>query len=97
MGGCRRGLLPLLVLTQARGAAQVALAPTHLSVYDLIVEQGTAFGAWYARAAGPPGGRAPLPGDALAGDMYREAARALADAGFEHYEVLPRARPCPAR
>ncbi|KAJ1484824.1 hypothetical protein T484DRAFT_1655477, partial [Baffinella frigidus] len=68
-------------------AAALALNPTHLSVYDLIVEEGTAFGSWYAGRVEPPKERLALPGEDLAGDMYRTASETLSAAGFEHYEV----------
>lgn len=69
-------------LTQA-----VALAPTHLSCYDLIVEAGTPFSRQYK-----PGSK-PLPSDELAAEMYRTAQRLLTAHGFEHYEISNYAKP----
>ena len=59
----------------------IALAPQHLSVYDLIVEPGTAFARHYK-----PGDK-PLPSDTLTADMYRRAQQTLSAAGFQHYEI----------
>jgi len=83
----------------------ISLGPTHLSVYDLIVEEGTAFGRWYS-AAGDDGprrgprdkGRGPdsfvrdLPSEDLAGDMFCAANSVLTSHGFEHYEISSYAR-----
>jgi len=61
---------------------------SHVSVYDLQVEDKTAFGRWYAP------GVFPLPSDADSAAMYRLAANVLGNGdggggggGFEHYEV----------
>ena len=64
----------------------VEIAPTHLSSYDLIVEQGTAFGRYFE-----PGAQ-PLPADETAAQMYRLAGEILTDAGYEHYEICNYAR-----
>lgn len=55
--------------------------PHHVSVYDLQVEQRTAFGRWYT-----PGVH-PLPSEAAAVDMLRAASTELRGAGYEHYEI----------
>jgi putative oxygen-independent coproporphyrinogen III oxidase len=64
----------------------LALAPAHLSHYQLTVEQGTVF------AAQPP----PLPDEDLSAAMRDECAGRLAAAGYRRYEVsawaLPRAQ-----
>lgn len=65
----------------------IALAPTHLSCYDLIVEAGTPFSRQYE-----PGVK-PLPSDELAAEMYRAAQRTLTANGFEHYEISNYAKP----
>lgn len=65
----------------------IALAPTHLSVYDLTVEPGTAFDRWYQ-----PGSE-PLPTEATTAQMYRLAQQTLTQAGFQHYEVSNYAKP----
>lgn len=69
-------------LTQA-----IALAPDHLSAYDLVIEPGTVFGKRYV-----PGDR-PLPSDDLTAHMYRRASQRLREAGYEHYEISNYARP----
>ena len=63
------------------------LAPEHISLYSLTVEEGTPFHAMQVE------GRLTLPGDEIEADMYEEAIRALTSAGFEHYEVSNFARP----
>lgn len=60
-----------------------ALAPAHLSHYQLTLEPGTAF---HAR---PP----PLPDEELAWQMQRECQEAIAAAGYEQYEISAYARP----
>ncbi|MBE9094603.1 radical SAM family heme chaperone HemW [Tychonema sp. LEGE 07203] len=65
----------------------VEIGPTHLSSYDLIVEDGTAFGRYFE--AGAP----PLPADETAAGMYRLARSILTDAGYEHYEISNYSRP----
>ena len=64
----------------------VEICPTHLSSYDLIVEQGTAFGRYFEAGAQP------LPADETAAQMYRLAQEILTDAGYEHYEISNYAR-----
>ncbi|MCX6376728.1 MAG: radical SAM family heme chaperone HemW, partial [Armatimonadetes bacterium] len=63
------------------------LAPEHVSLYSLTVEEGTPFHAMQVE------GRLTLPGDDLEADMYEEAIRVLTGAGFEHYEISNFARP----
>ncbi len=67
--------------------AAVALAPSHLSTYDLTIESVTAFGRRYQ-----PGNQ-PLPTEDTTAQMYRLAAQVLPEAGYEHYEVSNYARP----
>ena len=64
----------------------VEIAPTHLSSYDLIVEQGTAFGRYFESGAQP------LPADETAAQMYRLAREILTAEGYEHYEISNYAR-----
>ena len=59
---------------------------SHVSVYDLQVEDKTAFGRWYQP------GRFPLPSDDESAAMYSTAVQVLGEAGFEHYEVSNYAR-----
>jgi putative oxygen-independent coproporphyrinogen III oxidase len=61
----------------------LALAPAHLSHYQLTLEPGTVF------AARPP----PLPHEDEAAAMQEECAALLAATGFGHYEVSAWARP----
>ena len=61
----------------------LALAPTHLSHYQLTMEPGTVF------AARPP----PLPAEELEVEMLKACHERLARAGFERYEVSAYSRP----
>lgn len=65
----------------------VAIAPTHISIYDLTIEPGTAFGRYYQ-----PGVQ-PLPTDDTTVQMYNQARLALITAGYEHYEISNYAQP----
>ena len=65
----------------------LALAPTHLSLYGLTVEQGTPLGRWAAR-----GDVAEADEDRYA-DEFMLAHDLLGAAGYEHYEVSNFARP----
>jgi putative oxygen-independent coproporphyrinogen III oxidase len=64
----------------------IDLHPTHLSVYDLTVEPGTAFDRWYTPGADP------LPSDETTAQMYRIAQDILTQAGYQHYEISNYAR-----
>lgn len=64
-------------------AEALALAPAHLSHYQLTLEPGTVF------AAHPP----PLPDDDTAAAMATACSEHLAEAGFARYEVSAYARP----
>lgn len=81
--------LPHQTLEQWQMSLQraIALAPNHLSVYDLTIEPVTAFGRWYR-----PGDH-PLPSDDTTAQMYRLAQQCLTMAGFEHYEISNYAKP----
>jgi putative oxygen-independent coproporphyrinogen III oxidase len=59
----------------------VGLSPTHISIYDLTIEPGTAFGRYYQ-----PGDK-PLPSDETTVQMYHTAQQVLTGAGYEHYEI----------
>ncbi|GAQ80361.1 oxygen-independent coproporphyrinogen III oxidase [Klebsormidium nitens] len=59
----------------------VQASPSHVSVYDLQIEEGTAFGRWFKPGEGP------LPGDDVAAGMYRQAVATLTAAGYGHYEI----------
>lgn len=59
----------------------LALAPEHLSLYSLIVEEGTPLSRWVQQ------GRVKPADDDLAADMYEVAEERLAAAGYRHYEI----------
>lgn len=76
-----------LDLWQASLNAAIALGPTHLSTYDLVIEPTTVFGKKYQP------GLQPLPSDEAAAQMYRLATADLTAAGYDHYEISNYARP----
>src|SRR5512143_3743458 len=80
--------LPLQTLAQWRDTLEraLALAPEHLSLYALKVEEGT--GLEYQIAHG----KYPRPDDDLAADMYMLAEEALGASGYDHYEISNWAR-----
>jgi putative oxygen-independent coproporphyrinogen III oxidase len=59
----------------------IDLQPKHLSCYDLVLEETTAFGKRYQS------GETPLPSDEIAAQMYRLASQILRENGYEHYEI----------
>ncbi len=59
----------------------IALQPTHLSIYDLTIEEGTAFGKRYQA------GDNPLPTEERTVSMYLAAHELLPSAGYDHYEI----------
>ncbi len=65
-------------------AAALAAATTHLSFYELTIEDGTAFGKR------PPDG---LPEGDAAADMGQLVHECLTTGGFEHYEISGYAKP----
>lgn len=67
--------------------AAVAIAPTHISVYDLTIEPVTAFGRQYQAGAKP------LPTDETTVQMYKLAQQVLTSAGYQHYEISNYAQP----
>ncbi|MGF1587943.1 MAG: radical SAM family heme chaperone HemW [Pleurocapsa sp.] len=71
---------------QASLEQAIAIAPQHLSCYDLVLEPVTAFGKQYQP------GKTPLPNDDDAAQMYRLTQKILTAAGYEHYEVSNYAR-----
>lgn len=62
--------------------AALAMAVDHLSLYQLTIEDGTAFGARHAA-----GGLRGLPDDDVAADMYLITHDILSEAGMPAYEV----------
>lgn len=61
--------------------------PNHISIYDLIVEDKTAFSRYYTP------GEFPLPTEEATAQMYRLAQQLLTQAGYEHYEISNYAKP----
>jgi oxygen-independent coproporphyrinogen-3 oxidase len=59
----------------------LALRPEHLSLYSLIVEEGTPLFTWVQE------GRVRPADDDVAADMYELAEARLAAAGYQHYEL----------
>lgn len=74
-------------LWQADLRQALRLAPDHLSVYGLTVEEDTPFAAAY------PDDSPLLPDDGLAADMFDAAHDLLTGHGYEHYEIANYARP----
>ncbi|MBU2945033.1 radical SAM family heme chaperone HemW [Shimia thalassica] len=66
----------------------LSMAIDHLSLYQLTVEEGTAFGDRYER-----GKLRGLPADDLAADMYEMTEGICKEHGFEAYEVSNYAKP----
>jgi oxygen-independent coproporphyrinogen-3 oxidase len=71
---------------QASLTRVLELAPEHLSLYALSLEQGTPLRSWVYR------GLLPLPDPDLAADMYSWAAETLAAHGYKQYEISNWAR-----
>ncbi len=65
----------------------VALGPTHVSLYELVVEERTVFAVWQKK------GQLPLPPEERALEMLQEARAYLKKNGFVHYELLNYAKP----
>ncbi len=61
--------------------ATLALRPDHVSLYALIIEQGTPMHDWVRR------GDVPYPDPDVAADMYDHAEATMRAAGFTHYEI----------
>ncbi|PUZ66654.1 hypothetical protein GQ55_3G343900 [Panicum hallii var. hallii] len=61
--------------------------PTHVSVYDLQIEQGTKFGQMYTP------GVFPLPSDTESANFYKIASKRLSEAGYNHYEISSYCKP----
>ncbi len=64
----------------------IDLGPEHLSLYSLVVEDGTPLAAWVAQ------GQVAAPDPDLAADLYEMACEQLAAAGYHHYEISNWAR-----
>jgi len=72
--------------TQTMGML-VDLAPEHVSLYCLTLEDGTPLQKWVAD------GKFPEPDPDLAADMYHLAEDMLDEAGYHHYEISNWSRP----
>ena len=86
--------LPRQSLSQWQDTVQslVSLAPAHISLYCLTLEEGTPLHHWVRQ------GKLPEPDPDLAADMYQFARESLADAGYQHYEISNWSQPgFPAR
>ncbi len=59
----------------------LTLAPEHISLYSLTIEEGTPFGEWAAA------GRLAQPSPDLAADLYELADEVLSSAGYVQYEI----------
>ena len=66
----------------------LTLGPDHLSLYQLTIEPGTAFGALHAKGA-----LRDLPPDDLAADLYALTQRMTGAAGIQAYEISNHAAP----
>ena len=67
--------------------ALAGLAPEHISLYALTLEEGTPMHRWAEE------GKIPEPDPDLAADMYQYARDSLAPAGYHHYEISNWSRP----
>ena len=81
--------LPNQTMAQWKDTLEMALelAPLHLSLYCLTLEEGTPMEEWVRR------GSVPKPDEDLAADMYALAQDTLRQAGYDHYEISNWAMP----
>jgi oxygen-independent coproporphyrinogen-3 oxidase len=81
--------MPSQTLTELEAdlAGVLAMAPDHVSVYNLTVEDRTAFGG-LQRA-----GLLSVPDSGVCAEMYERIDGRLSGAGFQHYEISSWARP----
>ena len=70
----------------------IALAPQHVSVYLLEVDEGSRLGREALNGGDKYSAKA-LPTDDEMAEFYERACQALANAGYEHYEISNWARP----
>jgi oxygen-independent coproporphyrinogen-3 oxidase len=77
-----------LVEWEAELQRAIALSPGHLSLYQLTIEDGTAFGDRFAR-----GKLKGLPDEGLAADMFARTQEICEAAGMPAYEVSNHCRP----
>lgn len=64
-----------------------ALAPEHISLYALTLEEGTPMRLWADQ------GKIPVPDPDVAADMYELARGVLSASGYHHYEISNWAKP----
>ncbi|MDJ1181612.1 radical SAM family heme chaperone HemW [Roseofilum casamattae] len=64
----------------------IAIGPSHLSIYDLIIEPSTVFEGRYQP------GISPLPSDDSAAQFYQLTSQLLRQSGYDHYEISNYAR-----
>ncbi len=67
--------------------AAAALEPEHLSVYSLMIEEGTPFYEIYGESRTGTAGYAPLPDEDTEWAMYRRTKEILETYGFYRYEI----------
>jgi oxygen-independent coproporphyrinogen-3 oxidase len=81
--------MPSQTLTELEAdlAGVLAMAPDHVSVYNLTVEDRTAFGGLQRR------GLLSVPDSGVCAEMYERIDARLVAAGFAHYEISSWARP----
>jgi putative oxygen-independent coproporphyrinogen III oxidase len=70
----------------------IGAQPTHLSLYDLVLEPQTVFGKRYSEGRNQPQ-QTPLPPEELSAECYRLSHDRLTQAGYDHYEISNYAQP----
>ncbi len=75
--------LPNQTIAQWKSSLQAVIAfqPEHISTYNLVLEEGTAFYEWRQAK------KLKLPPNELEADMYELAIEMLTYVGYEHYEI----------
>ena len=69
-------------------ARTIAVGPPHVSVYDLQVEPGTAFGKWYGKKGGSRREQAGLATEDTAAFYYREVSLTVEKVTMAPYAAL---------
>ena len=67
--------------------AVISLKPTHISAYNLVMEETTPFYEWWQA------GELPLPSEDTEADMFQYTIETLTAHGYTHYEICNFARP----
>lgn len=73
-------------------AQLIELAPQHVSVYMLEIDDGSRLGREVLNGGGKYSAKS-LPSDDDMAEFYEEACKTLANAGYEHYEISNWAKP----